>query len=325
VASSKDRQRRLAQAKAQRQMARRTERARRRRRIQAGVTAVLTVAAVALIGEWAGGVFDSEPEPVAQCAWTPVEGSTNPDLRDVGTPPKSGIPTSGTKTMTITLGQGVVEAQLDLAKAPCAAESFTYLAGKKFFDSAKCDRLVTGAYFALGCGDPSGTGKGGPTYTFADENLPAAPVPSSSAPSGSASASAPASAEPSASTPQVNTYVKGTLAMVNGGQIDSNGSRFLIFYQDSPSVPDKLSIIGTVTKGLDVLATIGTAGVADKDGAPQTDGTPRNDVTIQSLTVSGTQPATPTSPQPGASTSATPSGTAPSQNGSVSTSGSAKS
>ena len=58
------------------------------------------------------------------------------------------------------------------AHAPCAAESFTYLAGKKFFDNSICHRMVTSGIYVLQCGDPSATGTGGPDYRYNEENLP---------------------------------------------------------------------------------------------------------------------------------------------------------
>jgi peptidyl-prolyl cis-trans isomerase B (cyclophilin B) len=128
VASSKNRQRALARAKVERQIARQAARARRRRQIQGAVGAGLIVVLVAVGLVWINGGF-ARHKPKAtnaagQCAWTPQDASTNANLKDVGTPPTANIPNQGTETMTITTSQGVVEAQLDLAKAPCTAASF---------------------------------------------------------------------------------------------------------------------------------------------------------------------------------------------------------
>jgi peptidyl-prolyl cis-trans isomerase B (cyclophilin B) len=49
--------------------------------------------------------------------------------------------------------------------------SFNFLAGKGFFDHTKCHRLTTNGIYVLQCGDPKGTGMGGPGYTIPDENL----------------------------------------------------------------------------------------------------------------------------------------------------------
>jgi peptidyl-prolyl cis-trans isomerase B (cyclophilin B) len=321
VASSKTRQRKLARAKVERQQVRRAAKARRTRQVQAasaaGVVAVLAV----VIGLWAGGVFSSKPAPpvTETCAWTTP--ATTSALDDVGKPPTSGEPRTGTEPMTLTTNQGTVQVSLDLTKAPCAASSLHYLAGKNFFNNSNCRRLTTSGTYLLQCGYPSDASKTGPAYTFADENLPA--IPASATPSGStspsgsaspsasaapsASGSAAASASPSASA--TVTYAAGTVAMFNEGP-DANGSQFFIVYKDSV-MPPNFSVIGTVTSGLDVVNTIAAAGAVDSNGASAADGTPKTAVTVQSLTV-GTEPSASASTQPSASTStsASPTGAA---------------
>jgi peptidyl-prolyl cis-trans isomerase B (cyclophilin B) len=311
VASSRTRQRKLARAKMERQLARRASRARRNRQLQAGLAVGLVAVIAVVVGLFLGGVFSSKPKPAvtATCAYnTPADAST---LTDVGRPPTSGEPRTGAEPMTVTTDQGTIGITLDLAKAPCAASSFHYLAGKSFFDNTKCNRLTTSGSFLLQCGDPKGDGSGGPAYTFADENLPAptaSATPSTDASASatpSASASAPASADPSASaTPAAATatYPRGTVAMFTKGP-DSNGSQFFIVYKDS-QLPPSYSIIGTVTTGLDVIDKVAAAGAVDANGAATGDGTPKTPVTIQTLTV-GTEPST--GPAPSVSGSAAPS------------------
>src|SRR5262249_49827975 len=112
------------------------------------------------------------------CVWHPnpdpsqsPKPSANPNIKDRGTPPTTGNPTSGTRDMTINTNLGQIVVQLDLAKAPCTSASFTYLASKNFFNGSSCHRLVnkSGAdpqsgqpsdFHVLQCGDPSGTGQG---------------------------------------------------------------------------------------------------------------------------------------------------------------------
>ena len=309
MASSKNRQRALARAKMERQIARRAAAARRRRQLQGGIGAVLVVLLVGGGLVWINGGFShlfshkKKTNPVASgvCAWTPQAGGSNPNLKNVGTPATSGIATSGTATMTITTNQGVIEAQLDAAKAPCTVASFMYLAGKQFFNNTKCHRLTTQGIYVLQCGDPSGTGQGGPSYKFPDENLPEPPP----APQPSGSAAPSPSNSPSA--PPTNLYPEGTLAMANSGA-DTNGSQFFVVYKDGSALDAKYSIFGIVTKGLDIVQKIAQTGVQGVNGQPQTDGKPKTDVTIQSLTVSTPATAAP-SANPGGS--AKP-GTAPS-------------
>jgi peptidyl-prolyl cis-trans isomerase B (cyclophilin B) len=325
VASSKTRQRKLARAKVERQQVRRAAKARRTRQVQAtaaaGVVAVLAI----VIGLWAGGVFSSKPAPTVTetCAWnTPANAS---GLDDVGKPPTSGEPRTGSEPMTLTTDQGTIQVSLDLAKAPCAASSLHYLAGKNFFNNSTCRHLSTSGSYLV-CGYPSDATKTGPAYTFADENLPApstaspsvsapptgsasaTPSPSASA-TPSASGSAAASAAPSASASATATYPAGTVAMFNNGP-DANGSQFFIVYKDSV-LPANYSRIGTVTSGLDVVNKIAAGGAVDSSGASTSDGTPKIAVTVQSLTV-GTEPSASANTQPSASTStsASPTGAA---------------
>ena len=68
--------------------------------------------------------------------------------------------------------RGKINIALDVTNAPCASESFAYLASKKYFDNTTCHRLTTSGIYVLQCGDPTGTGSGGPSYTFGHENLP---------------------------------------------------------------------------------------------------------------------------------------------------------
>jgi peptidyl-prolyl cis-trans isomerase B (cyclophilin B) len=110
VASSKERQRKLARAKLDRQLAARAGRERRRRRVLAGIGAGLAVVLILAGVGWLGGLFDggdSDSKATADtCLWTPQNATTNTDLRDVGTPPAKNLPTAGTRPMTITTNQG---------------------------------------------------------------------------------------------------------------------------------------------------------------------------------------------------------------------------
>jgi peptidyl-prolyl cis-trans isomerase B (cyclophilin B) len=275
VPPSKTRQRALARAKVERQMARRAASARRRRQIQAALAAGLAVVAVVVGIVWAVGGFDSAKitNVADECSWTSAPAGGN--VKDVGKPPTTGIAKTGTSTMTITTNQGVIEAQLDRAGAPCTAASFAYLAGKHFFNDTKCHRLTTAGIFVLQCGDPSATGSGGPAYTFADEKLPT-PVPSPS----------------SSAAPSANLYPAGTLALANSGP-DSNGSQFFVVYKDGSGLESKYTVFGKITKGLDLVQKVAAGGVNPKDS--DTDGEPKIPVTIQSLTVAAAPaPATPT-------------------------------
>lgn len=163
--------------------------------------------------------------------------------------PPMTIDPSGSYTMTLKTNCGTVAFKLDAAKAPTTVNSFAFLSSKGYFDHSPCHRLTTQGIYVLQCGDPTGTGTGGPGYEFSDENLAGA------------------------------TYPKGTLAMANAGP-DTNGSQFFIVWNDT-LLPPNYTPFGTVTDGMDVVRRIADAGV--KGGA--TDGAPKAGVVVDTMTV----------------------------------------
>lgn len=294
VASSRERQRKLAREKMYRQSQRRTVRARRNRQIQAGIIAGTAVILVVVASLWAGGVFSGKSTSktaakASECLWTKADTAANKNLKDVGMPPTTGVPKAGTETMTITTNLGAVTASLDLSQSPCTAASFKYLGSKNFFNGSKCHRLLDKGDFVLQCGDPSYTGSGGPGYTFADEYLPTAA----------------SSAGTSAASTVV--YPAGSLAMANSGA-DTNGSQFFIVYKDSP-FPPNYTIFGRVTGGLNLVQQVGDAGDDGAFASSSGGGHPTKAVTIESLAV-GDVTTTPATPSPAGSPSGRPSTTA---------------
>lgn len=275
MASSKDRARKLAREKLDRQLVRRAGKQRRRRQIQAGLGAALALVLIVGGVAWLGGAFDGD-DPVDttaadQCAWTPQNTESNPELKDVGEPPTSGLPTAGTRPMTITTDQGEpIVVSLDLANATCSSASLSYLASKQFYDNTTCHEIT--AEGAIRCGDPSGTGQGGPSYTVYNENTPIAPTPEPSA------SSSPAGAKPAAPL-----YPKGTVALI-GNPPGANGSQFLIFFKDfTPKAEPQYPIVGTVTGGMDTVTKIGKIPTVPNSAGDKV--TPKDKITVQSITV----------------------------------------
>jgi peptidyl-prolyl cis-trans isomerase B (cyclophilin B) len=292
----------LARAKTERQIARRAAAARRRRQWQAGIGGAVALALLVLVVIWKTGGFAPEPIKASDCGWTPVDAGQG--IVDVGKPRTTDVVKNGVKTMSIALGQGTVTAKLDPSKAPCTVESFTYLASKKFFDNTTCHRLTDAI---LQCGDPSGTGSGGPSYRFPNENVPSPQIDPSAA------------ADPTAAPPTTGNalYPAGTLAMAHSADPDSNGSQFFLVFKDV-QYPADYTIFGTIVGGLDVLTKIGAAG---NDGSNQAGGgKPNQETKISTLTVTDTAPEEPsTAPSASAgasvpaSASATPSASASSK------------
>ena len=267
--------RQAAQRHLQKQLERRAELVRRRRRnlaILATVVAVavVVVAALVITGVFSGDDTSNEASPSSPavtsgaaaattnadgtiaCTYSPDD-SCNPNLKDVGTPPTpEATPTQGTSTLLMSTNQGDLTLTLDRAKAPCAAASFAYLASQKFFDGSPCHREVNQPTFGvLQCGDPTGTGSGGPTYKFGQE------------------------------IPKGTTYPRGTIAMAN------TGSQFFLCFVDTQLSPD-YTPVGTVDEaGLAVLDKVAAAGNDGSFEAQAGGGAPKLPVTINPMTVVG--------------------------------------
>jgi len=201
----------------------------------------------------AGCVYRPLIDPSASPAASPEP--TPSGIVEVGKP-QADVPRSGKQIMTIVSNLGEIQIEMDLSKTPCTAGSFAYLAGKKFFDNTKCHRLVPDIG-ALQCGDPSGTSQGGPTYRFADENLP---------------------------TNRRPAYPEGVVAMANGGP-DSNGSQFFFVYKDS-SLQPQYTLWGKVIKGLDIIKKVGEGGDDGAYAQQSGGGHPKTEIIFQTVTVS---------------------------------------
>ncbi|MEY3387896.1 MAG: hypothetical protein RI944_669, partial [Actinomycetota bacterium] len=141
--------------------------------------------------------------------------SANPDL------PNAGISANNSAEFSIitNLGEIVIETFPD--KAPLTVNALASLAQDNYFNNTICHRLTTEGIFVLQCGDPTGTGAGGPDFNIPDENLP---------------------------QPIENNYPAGTVAMANAGP-GTSGSQFFLVYQDTTLGPN-YSIWGKITKGL---------------------------------------------------------------------------
>jgi peptidyl-prolyl cis-trans isomerase B (cyclophilin B) len=252
------RERQLARQRAARRAARQAEQARKRRQRLSIAGSVLVVAllvgGIVLLGHVTGGKGKSSPPAAAPsapaaanpCGYTP---SGDKAARPASLPP-SDPDRTGKYVATLQTSQGAVKFDLLTDKAPCAVGSFRSLASSGFYNDTPCHRLVVEKGFGvLQCGDPSGTGSGGPGYTFKDENLAGA------------------------------TYPAGTVAMANSGA-NTNGSQFFLVYTDTQLGPN-YTPFGKITSGLDVLQKVAKGGVSDPSG----DGTPKIPVQLQKVTV----------------------------------------
>ncbi|MFD7711710.1 peptidylprolyl isomerase [Streptomyces sp. NPDC059786] len=270
MVSQEQRRRQLAREKFLRQQQRRTTARRKARARNAVVASVLGVVVVGSVVSYATGVFKNDDKKEnAGAEVTPSASATSkaPDPCDKAAKgkvkslswkkePAMTIDKSADYTMTLATTCGDIDLDLKTSAAPHTVNSFNFLAGKGFFDHTKCHRLVTSGIYVLQCGDPQGTGSGGPGYTIPDENLKDKSL-------------------------KDNVYPAGTVAMANTGESHTGGSQFFLVYQDS-QLPPSYTPFGTVSKsGLKVLKKIAAAGESTGQG----DGAPNATVVINKLTV----------------------------------------
>lgn len=198
------------------------------------------------------------------CSFEATPGDPAPQGKDVGQPTGS-EPTTG--SVTLRTNQGEIKIALQGGGAPCTVRNFVHLALKKYFDNSPCHRLTTTEGLkVLQCGDPTGSGRGGPGYTIPDEK-PTDLKAGKPGPNGQ---------------PTV-IYPRGIVAMANTGAPHSGGSQFFIVYGDSTLGAD-YSVFGTIdAAGLAALDKVAAAGVEPKNGP--NDGSPTAGVTIQAAVV----------------------------------------
>lgn len=200
--------------------------------------------ALVLLAAGLSACTSSTPAAPAQGGTTCSYQATGDAARKVDPPPTSGVANTGTLTYTLQLDAAKLPIVLDQAHAPCTVNSFVSLAKQGFFDNTTCHRLVDGnGLYVLQCGDPTGTGTGGPGYRFADELT------------------------------GNETYPAGTLAMANAGP-GTNGSQFFIVYADS-QLTANYTVFGRLdTEGIDAVAGIAEGGQdgswGDGSGKPLT-------------------------------------------------------
>jgi peptidyl-prolyl cis-trans isomerase B (cyclophilin B) len=133
---------------------------------------------------------------------------------------------------TLHTNHGPIEVELFEADAPKTVENFRKLAADGFYDGVVFHRVIKD--FMIQGGDPTGTGSGGPGYTFEDEF-------------------------------NDRKVVRGALAMANAGP-NTNGSQFFIVTTDAaPWLDGKHTVFGRVTSGMDAVDSIEAADTDARD------------------------------------------------------------
>lgn len=119
---------------------------------------------------------------------------------------------------------GEFTVELFAAETPKTVNNFVFLAGEGFYDGVIFHRVIHN-FMAQG-GDPTGTGRGGPGYSFQDEFHP-----------------------------NLRHDQPGILSMANAGP-NSNGSQFFITHVATPHLDGKHSVFGKVVEGMDIVMSI---------------------------------------------------------------------
>src|SRR3954467_9167552 len=176
----------------------------------------------------------------------PAADGSSPKTRKFDGPPPMCIDPEKSYTAEMVTSKGTMTIALDPSIAPKTVNNFVVLARYHYFDGIVFHRVIPG--FVLQGGDPEGSGRGGPGYTFEDE------------------------------LPKAGRYAPGSLAMANAGP-NTNGSQFFVISgPDGVRLPPSYSLFGKVVKGMDVVDSIEKVptGAGDR---------PKEDVVINSVTI----------------------------------------
>lgn len=152
----------------------------------------------------------------------PSCGGAMPKPKTYPAPPPMKIDTSKQYTAIIETKKGNLVLELFASDVPVTVNNFVFLAREGFYNGTTFHRVIPD--FVAQGGDPTGTGRGGPGYSFADEF-------------------------------SKHTHVAGALSMANAGP-NTNGSQFFITYTPQPHLDGKHSVFGQLIEGMDVLKKI---------------------------------------------------------------------
>jgi cyclophilin family peptidyl-prolyl cis-trans isomerase len=162
-------------------------------------------------------------------------------------PPAMTVDPSKIYSATLHTNKGDITIDLLMSDAPKTVNNFVFLAREGFYDGAPFHRIIKS--FMIQGGDPTGTGRGGPGYRFADERVS-------------------------------RRYERGIVAMANAGP-NTNGSQFFICHgRNAESLPPNYTIFGKVSAGMDVVDAI-----ADVPTTGPERSTPTEEITINSVTI----------------------------------------
>lgn len=162
----------------------------------------------------------NSPTAAPSTVATPCPGPTPPAPKKLTYPsaPANSIKSDKVYVATFETSCGTFKVQMDPKIAPKTVNNFVFLARAGYYDGTEFHRVQNETDFAIvQGGDPEGTGRGGPGYSYDGET----PVPTAK-------------------------YPRGTIAMANSGGPSSNGSQFFIVVKDWDGLPPNYTIFGQV-------------------------------------------------------------------------------
>jgi peptidyl-prolyl cis-trans isomerase B (cyclophilin B) len=201
----------------------------------------------------------AKAEPTATATRAATSAPQQAGCQKVAAPPSKGpgklskptlkLDPKQTYTAIITTSCGAFDIKLDVKQAPKTSASFVYLARKHFFDGTTFHRIVPG--FVIQGGDPLQNGTGGPGYSVVE------------------------------APPKSLSYSTGVVAMAKSGTepAGASGSQFFVVTGQDAGLPPDYALLGKVSKGLDVVQTIGT------QPTNQSTESPLSPVLIKSVTI----------------------------------------
>ncbi|MFC1861009.1 peptidylprolyl isomerase [Chloroflexota bacterium] len=198
------------------------------------IALIIIIGGIALLSISCGG----SPEPAKQPPQIPVPQPATPSTpvpapepakpavkvepKTYSSPPPMTIDKNKKYTAIFETVKGDLVIELFAKDVPNTVNNFVFLARDGYYDGTTFHRVIPG--FMVQGGDPTGTGRGGPGYRFADEFTQ-------------------------------HKHVAGTLSMANAGP-NTNGSQFFICYAPQPGLDGKHAVFGQLKDGMDVLMSI---------------------------------------------------------------------
>ena len=183
---------------------------------------VIILVILGLAGWGIGLLFNKKPQNSSAPQTSKTNNRVQTKQLQWNTPPKMQIDKNKTYQAIIKTNKGDMVIDLFVKDTPITVNNFVFLARQGFYNNTKFHRIIKD--FMIQGGDPTGTGRGGPGYTFADE------------------------------LPITKSYKRGIVAMANAGP-NTNGSQFFIMTKTTP-LPKRYVIFGQVVKGFDTLDKI---------------------------------------------------------------------